>query len=118
MKNLMILALTLASSVSFASISNSSYEKNHLVAIEKAIKSNCGRFLELEEVSSTVKKIKVDNGITDYNYITVLEGLYRVDQGVFDKYQITIQSDYTDAYNHSTKDWGIYSVNSISCTMK
>lgn len=116
-KTLLVLALTI-SSVSFAAIPDSKYEDRHQVTIEKAISSSCGNFRDLTQVSSSEEIIVVDQGIRDVKYKTILTGLQRLDQNIFDRYTITVESNYADMYDHEAKEWGAYSVDSVFCQME
>lgn len=118
MKNL-VLALSLAATnVSMAAISNSALEKRHLEVIEKAIEKNCGYFRDLTELQTTATVIHVDQGIQDVKFSSILTGLQRMDQNIFDSYIINVESEYSDTYDHASKDWGIYSISNVTCTME
>lgn len=113
------LLLALATSqVSFAALTNSSYELRHQDLLEKAIEKNCGTMRDLTVVESKEEIIRVDQGITDVNYVTVLTGKQRMDQNIFDTYTITVTSEYADMYDHSSKEWGAYFVSSVKCIMQ
>lgn len=116
-KVLVVLSLAL-SQVSFAAITGSTLESRHATIVEKAIVENCGYFRDLTELSSKKTLIHVDNGITDAKFTTVLTGLQRLDQNIFDKYTITVESEYADMYDHSAQDWGAFSVTSVNCSME
>lgn len=116
-KTLLILALTMTSTA-FAAIPNSKYEDRHQVAIEKAISKNCGNFRDLVQVGSTEEVIMIDNGIRDIKYKTILTGLQRLDQNIFDSYTISVESNYADMYDHEAREWGAYSVDSVFCQMQ
>ncbi len=114
-----ILALTLIlSQASFAAIAESTYEVRHNGIIENAITENCGYFRDLTVVEAKSESIRIDNGITDVKFTTVLTGLQRLDQNIFDEFEITVESEYADMYDHSTQNWGAFSVSSVSCKMK
>lgn len=115
MKKLIIALSLVLSQASFAAISNSSLEVRHASLVESAIADNCGSFMKLVEVNSKKEIIKVDQGITDAKFVTNLEGVQKFDQ-FFDKYVITVESEYYDSYDHDVKDWGIYRVSSVKCT--
>lgn len=118
MKNA-IMGLTLVISLSAqAEILSSAYEINHVDAIEAKITEECGFFRDLKVVSSSEEVIVVDQGIRDVKYTTVLNGLKRMDQNIFDEYQIVVESEYTDMYDHVNQNWGAYFVNSVKCQMK
>lgn len=118
MKSALVL-LTLTSSVSsFAALTGSTYELRHQDIIEKAILKECGNMRNLTVLSTIEKVIRVDQGIHDVKYETVLSGEQRMDQNIFDTYKITVNSDYADMYDHSAKEWGAYSVSAVNCVME
>jgi hypothetical protein len=41
-----------------------------------------------------------------------------MDQNIFDEYQIVVESEYADMYDHVNQTWGAYFVNSVKCQMK
>jgi len=116
-KTLLILTLTITN-VSFATITNSKYEDRHQVSIEKAISNSCGQFRDLLQLESNAKIVVVDQGINDVKFQTVLTGLKRLGQNIFDLYTITVESNYSDSYDHDSKEWGTYSVDSVFCQMQ
>lgn len=118
MKKLLLALSLVASQASFAAISGSSLEARHQSVVEKAIVDNCGFFRDLTEVSSSSTVIHVDNGIRDVKYSTLLTGLQRLDQNIFDRYSIAVESEYADMYDHSTQNWGVFSVTNVSCRME
>lgn len=112
----MILSSLFALSVS-ANLQNANYEDRHNKLIEKRIDSECGYMKDLELVNFSVKTIRIDQGITDREYTTILTGKQRMDQNIFDTYEIIVESTYSDMYDHANKDWGVYSVESVKCIM-
>ncbi len=118
MKKTLIAISLLFTQISFAEITNSNHELRHQDLIEKSITSNCGSMRDLTEVSVTSEDIVIDNGIRDINYVTVLSGLQRMDQNIFDRYTITVKSNYADMYDHSSQNWGAYNVSSVTCVME
>ena len=118
MKKMLLLTSLLLSQVSFAAISESKLELRHQALIEKAINANCGKFRELTEVNTSEVVIQIDQGVRDIKYTTILTGLHRLDQNIFDRYEIVVESEYTDMYDHSAQDWGVYSVAKITCRME
>lgn len=115
MKNVILMFTLLATQASFAAISESKLEDRHQSLIEEAISKNCGRFSGLTQLTNTEEVIVVDQGIRDSKFLTVLTGLQRLDQNIFDRYTITVNSEYADMYDHETKNWGAYSISSVSC---
>lgn len=118
MKSL-VLALSVIMSLSLsANVQHSELETRHANLMEKALDNACGSFRNLEVVSVEVEEIRVDQGITDKKFTTILTGEQRMDQNIFDQYIIQIESSYSDSYDHENKDWGAYSVESVKCVMK
>lgn len=121
MKNLcsmiLTLAMTLSFSTSFAAIEASDYELRHLNKIEAAIAKECFLRGSFSQVSSKVTEIIVDQGIRDLSFLTVFTHRDWIDQGVFDDYKVTVESDYADMYDHDEANWGSYSVSRVSCEM-
>lgn len=120
MKNVMISLAALFSFSTFASLENSKLELRHQDLIEKSIIEKCGLTRGMiYEVNTKVTELKIDQGITDYQFETLFEVHIRLDQNIFDEYEITIKSAYSDSYDHSSREWGIYSIESVSsCVMK
>ncbi len=110
-------ALTILATLSvsaFADPRDTNLEKRHMDLIEKAVKEKCSlRRGSVKPISTKVTAHKIDQGITDYSYVTVVEATDRVDQGVTDLYLVEVKSDYADMYDHTNKDWGVYSVLSV-----
>ncbi|MCM2353061.1 MAG: hypothetical protein NDI63_05535 [Pseudobdellovibrio sp.] len=99
-----------------AEILNSNYDSRHQTMLEQASLNACGvNGGKLTQLSSSVVKHNVDQGIIDYYFTTELELTVRIDQGVYDTYKVSVNSMLADAYDHAAQDWGIYSVEAISC---
>ena len=118
MKKMLFALSLITSQASFATILKSSLELRHQEVIEAAIEKECGYFADLTELKTDSEKVPVDNGIIDYKYSTLLTGLQRLDQNIFDRYSIVVDSDYSDMYDHSSKNWGVFSVSKVKCTME
>lgn len=118
MKKMLVALSVVFSQVSFASIADSKYEARHLNIIETSIVKNCGNFKNLTQVDSKEKVIVIDQGIRDVQFTTTLTGLKRVDQTIFDEYEIVVESEYADMYDHNSQNWGAYNVTSVTCSMK
>ncbi len=117
MKLVSILSLA-ALSFSALAINNSSLEPRHQAAIEAAVKKQCDmKKIALTEIESEATPNRIDQGILDYEYVTVLEGKNQFDQGQFDYYRVTVESYYSDSYDHDARDWGSYSVSSVKCEL-
>jgi hypothetical protein len=121
MNQLMSLVTVLfLSQVSFAAITGSDYEPRHQALIENVVAVACagGYVGKLTQVSSLVVEDRVDNGIVDRYFTTELGYNVRIDQGVYDYYRVTVKSLLADAYDHETKNWGIYSIESVVCELQ
>lgn len=118
MKMSLIALSLLFAQASLAEIKDSQYEVRHQNLLETEILKNCGQMRDLNQISSIQQVIQIDNGIQDIKFKTVLSGLLRLDQNIFDKYIITVHSEYSDMYDHSSGEWGVYSLNDISCVME
>lgn len=98
-----------------AKIENSSLELRHQELIEKAVEAKCQLLPRgVAEVKTVVTPIRIDQGITDYQYETVLHLSVRVDQMLFDTYEVVVNSSYAAAYDHSRQEWGVYDIESVS----
>lgn len=118
MKALIFALVSLVSVSAFAVIKDSQLDLRHQALIEKAITEQCSmRRASFVELNTKITPVRVDQGILDYRYETVLEVTDRVDQGVFDLYTVTVESKYSDMYDHQAQTWGAYSVQSVKCEM-
>lgn len=115
MKTLIALLVVVASQASVAAINYSNYEERHQQLIQNAVERNCGYAGSLEQVNSQEVVDQVDQGIRDVYYTTTLNLTVRIDQGVQDKYTVIVKSQFADMYDHVTKNWGAYSVESVHC---
>lgn len=115
MKTLIALLVVVASQVSLAAINYSNYEERHQNLIKNAVEKNCGFAGTLEQENSQEVVNQVDQGIRDVYYTTTLNFKVRVDQGVYDNYQVIVKSEFADMYDHVTKNWGVYSVENVYC---
>lgn len=115
MKSIFLTIALLTSQVAFAEIKNTNNEARHQALIEAAIQDKCGYFYNLEQYSQTETAVPVDNGIVDIKFSTVLYGELRLDQNMFDGYTITVASEKADMYDHTTGNWGAYSITAVSC---
>ncbi len=84
--------------------------------VAEAIANTCGYIINLKQLGQTHKTVVVDQGIRDVYTTTVFEGDRRLDQNVFDRYEITVNSLVSDAYDHQNGNWGIFTVESVNCT--
>lgn len=111
-------ALVLSSTSEAAYVmTGSNFEVRHQSLVLKAIQDKCGFYGNVELVSSTVEELRVDQGIVDRKFTTVLRYKQRVDQMIFDTYEANVVSYLYDHYDHSTGNWGAYSVESVACTL-
>lgn len=116
MKTIVLAAALLLATSAQAEVLNSQYEARHQAMLKKASLEACQvNRGKLTQISSSVIADQVDQGITDYYFTTELELTVKIDQGVFDTYKVTAQTLLASAYDHDAKDWGIYSVQSITC---
>ncbi|EQC50994.1 hypothetical protein [Bacteriovorax sp. DB6_IX] len=100
-----------------AEIINSNYEVRLNNAIENAITNECNQMLDLTILSSKIVEDRIDQGITDLKITTTLSGKQRYDQNIFDQYEIVVESEYADAYDHATGEYGWYDIKSVECKM-
>jgi hypothetical protein len=101
-----------------ASIPGSDLEVRHQELIMKAIDNKCGSMFNLKQIKSTAKEIRIDQGIIDFEFITVIEGTLKIDQGFFVDYLVTVKSYYSSSYDHEAQDYGVYSIDDLSCDLK
>lgn len=113
MKLLVAALFTLTSTLSFASLRHTGYEARHIALIERAIVKNCGPMLGLDLISKFERVHRVDQGIRDVYYVTVLLG---VQNNV--GYKVKVESSYADMYDHSAQNWGLYTVDSVDCSIE
>lgn len=112
------LTLGLLFSLSSFAIKNSQLDSRHQQVIKKSVMEHCHlRRSQFEEMNTNAIARRVDQGILDYDYTTVLKVSEWIDQGLTDSYKVTVQSDYSDSYDHETRQWGIYSVSSVRCEL-
>ena len=93
MKRMFLMAATVlfSQSVFAQTIAGSSYEQDHQDVIIAAIAKHCSvPATALSQVSSISKKIKIDQGITDYEFTTEVRSR---------EYVITVYSYYSDFHN-------------------
>lgn len=98
-------------------MAGSNFEVRHQSLVLQALQDKCGYRGDVEVMSSTVEEFRIDQGITDYKFTTVLRYKQRMDQMIFDTYEANVVSYLYDQYDHSAGNWGAYSVESVSCTM-
>lgn len=117
--NKFFLACILTSQISFAAIHHSNFEARHLDVIEAAIAQNCKVPTDvISQKSSQQEVVRVDQGIRDTYYTTLFEIRIRIDQNIFESQKIAVQSIRSDMYDHNAQDWGVYSVQSIQCSVE
>jgi hypothetical protein len=90
----------------------------HSKMIEKAISSECGAMFRLDLIKTKSTVLMNDNGNRVVGFVSKFDGVRRIDQGVFDYLEITVESTYADGYDHSARDWGLYAVDSVRCELK
>jgi hypothetical protein len=114
MRSFLILLSLFSSLSSFAQ----PLELRHFKMIEKAITSHCGVMFRLDLSNSESTILMNDNGNKVIGFLTKFDGVRRIDQGVFDNLDITVESTYADGYDHSAREWGLYSVDYVRCELK
>lgn len=115
MKAFLLAVALLASQTAFSEIKASTFEARHQSLIEKAVYDKCGLNGPMTLVSTTEKADRVDQGITDIYYTTELSVKSTVDQYVTFFSKVVVESVKFDMYDHSTQNWGAYSVTSVTC---
>jgi hypothetical protein len=98
-------------------MAGSNFEVRHQAVVLQALEAKCGYVGNVEVMSSTVEEIRIDQGIVDQKFTTVLRYKQRLDQMIFDTYEANVVSFFYAQYDHTTGNWGAYEVESISCTM-
>ena len=103
-----------------AEIENSNFTPRHQAMIEAAVEAKCGfRSYGMAEVYTKATAHRVDQGIVDYKYETLLEVKSKIDQMQYDIYEVVVHSSYYSQYDHNAKDWGAYEIDSVSnCRFK
>ncbi|AZZ37525.1 hypothetical protein CIK05_12210 [Bdellovibrio sp. qaytius] len=108
MKTILLTIALLVGTAAQAEILNSQYDARHLAMLEKASLKACGVTSgTFVQIYSSVVKHKVDQGIVDAYYTTQLT--------LNNTYTVTAQTLIADGYDQAAQDWGIYSVESITC---
>ena len=115
MKAIILTALIIFGINSQAAILNSDLDLVHQTKIQESVEKNCFLKGDLTQLSSTVKVDVVDQGVRDFYYTTTFETFDKYDQVYSDKYIVTVNSVKWDMYDHETKNWGSYSVESVKC---
>ncbi len=116
MKKLILLALSFIYSVSFANeIVGSNFEARHQKAIIEAIEKQCASGDEYIEISSTQKRISVDQGITDIYFTTEILKKYYIENRKVEETKVKVDSMLSDSYDHLDSTWGSYLILNITC---
>ncbi len=97
------------------SIQGSPFSPRHQLAIANAVQQTCGLAFSVNYLSHSQYDERVDQGIVDTHYSTLLVRMIRIDQGVFDYYRVTVRSSFLSQYDHDAQDWGVYTVDSVTC---
>ena len=106
---LLILLTTLTTQ---AQIKNSNLETRHQDVVASAVFDKCG-LQDLVQVSMQVEINVVDNGIVDQLF--TIELAAENDSRAF---RVQVRSILADHYDHSTQNWGAYSVQQVQCRHK
>lgn len=116
----LILSISLLSLTTYAQVQPQALESHHQELIKNAAIEQCGMTRGyVEIVQSTATAVKVDQGVTDYKYETIVAVNQRVDQLMYDTYLVKIASSYIEQYDHQSKNWGVYRIEGAStCTQQ
>ncbi len=114
MKQIILLLTLAAAQICQAEITNASYDRAHTSIIAEAIKQKCNVDGAMRITASTEQSVSVDNGITDIYYTTEVQIQEKMDQ-FSSATMASVKSMKSDMYDHSTKNWGAYSVISVEC---
>ncbi len=117
MKNLLI-AFVLMFGLSQLAMANSAdskvTNKRHIQLVLNTLAEACQLDdFGMTELSTMVTELKIDNGIIDYAYQSQFKVFNREDGRHNEEFLIEIDTNYTHAYDHDAKDWGIYSVSRV-----
>ncbi len=91
-------------------ITHSTYDLRHQEKITQAISNKCNYFGNFFEESKTINTIKIDQGITDYQFTTVI----KIVSTNGSRHAIA-HSEYLDQYDTNLKTWGVYYITDIEC---
>lgn len=111
----LVLLLLVVISGSLAQAQNTVLNSAQTQKIEAAILTSCGYMRDLTQVSQTEEVVVVDQGVRDVYFTNVFTGERRLDQNIFDRYDITVKSILADGYDHQENAWGIFAIESVSC---
>jgi hypothetical protein len=117
MKTMLLISALLTSYVLHAEILNSKLDHRHQEVIEHAVSENCMMRGVLTEVKSESEVVIPDQGIKDIFYSSTFTAIQKVDNGLTDQYLVHVKSQYSDMYDHETAQWGVYTVDKVSCEM-
>lgn len=92
-----------------AQIKNSNLETRHQDLVATAVFNKCG-LQDLVQLSVEVELNVVDNGIVDQLFKIELAA-----ENGSGAYRVLVQSLFSDHYDHSTQNWGAYSVQQVQC---
>ena len=118
-KTFLLITSLLLTSTSFAAgtIANSKLEDRHQTLIANAIYTGCGAVGSIKELATQINEKKIDQGQIDLEFISSFELSSKVDQMVFDKYLVEVQSVKSSNYDHVNQTSGTYLVTSVKCTL-
>jgi hypothetical protein len=116
MKSVLALFVLLSSLMVQAQIKGSQMPELHQSVIAEAVARSCGITRDLKVISHSEEIVRIDQGIQDVYYTTVLQGLRKLDQVFFDPYEVIVKSNLADTYDHQNKVWGVFNVDSVTCT--
>ncbi len=108
------LFVLLAGPLSIASVDNSQLVARHQAVIQMAIWNSCKLLGDIQVVSNEVQTERLDSGIEDRYYTTEINLWNKADGHSLEAIRLTVTSRYSDMYDHESRDWGVYSVDSIT----
>jgi hypothetical protein len=116
MLKFILTVLVLLPAIASATIDESTLDPRHQAAIEAAIQNSCGLSGHMIQVEHFERPVRIDSGIIDYTFTTVVVVRVGIDQYNYDEHRVAVESEYSDSYDHKLRDWGTYSVKSVFLT--
>ncbi len=115
MKSMIVGLLFLGTLTTHANLLDSQLTAKESKLVLTAIENSCGYFRNLTVTQVEKTEVRIDQG--QYSTITHvgLSGEKRLDQNMFDQYQISVELELSKSFDHSTGEFGVLSVNSVKC---
>lgn len=114
MKNLLIAIVCILSCSQQVLAEEKVTNQRHKNIVLRTIANACQLdYFYMVEISTTITPEKIDNGVVDYYYQSQFKVFNREDGRHDEEFIIDIDTIYTHAYDHESKEWGIYSVNRV-----